>query len=285
MRLGLFVNCEKPAATEVLEQLARHAAAKNIELVATEPVVGLLPTVRAVSENDLPTAVDVLMVLGGDGTMLRAVRLLNGAQTPVLGVNLGSLGFLACVAQSELAQAMQSLADGNFNVEKRAMIDITIERKGKPSLQHRALNDAVLDHGISTRILTLEIEVGGDPIGEFMCDGVIVATPTGSTGHSLAAGGPVAHPGSRVLVISLICPHTLSTRPLVVPDDSEIVLRVARCIGSALISCDGRQGEPMMPGDCARLCRSKQDALFVSLPGFSYFSVLRQKLHWRGSNV
>lgn len=285
MRLGVFANCDKPAAPEVLGILAKQAAERGIELVAAEPASGFLPNARAVSDDELATAADLLMVLGGDGTMLRAVRLLNGAPVPVLGLNLGSLGFLTCVARSDLGSALDCLARGQYSVVGRAVIEANLERTGQPAFACRALNDVVLDHGLSTRILTLEIEVGGDSVGEFMCDGVIVATPTGSTGHSLAAGGPVLHPDARAMVVSLICPHTLSTRPLVVPDDREVTLRVARCMGHALISCDGRTGEQMTPGDCVRLVRSAHDALFVNLPGFSYFSVLRQKLHWRGSNV
>lgn len=285
MRVGVFANCEKPAAAEVLAHLARQAAARNLDLTAPESAARFLPGARIVPDEALASAADVLMVLGGDGTMLRAVRLLDGAPVPVLGVNLGSLGFLTCVARADLDRALDNLVRGEFSVVGRAVIEAVVERAGQPATRCRALNDAVLDHGLSTRILTLEIEVGGDPVGAFMCDGVIVATPTGSTGHSLSAGGPVAHPDARALVISLICPHTLSTRPLVVPDDREITLRVARCLGHALLSCDGQPGEAMAAGDCARLRRSPRDALFVSLPGFSYFSVLRQKLHWRGSNV
>lgn len=285
MRLGLFVNYEKPAAAEVLKFLARKANELGLELSAVESAARLLPGIKSVPDEVLAAESDVVMVLGGDGTLLRAVRMLNGAQTPVLGVNLGSLGFLTCVAQPNLEQALSSLASGKFDVVGRAMIDATLERRGRPITHCRALNDVVLDHGISTRILTLEIEVGADPVSSFMCDGVIVATPTGSTGHSLSAGGPIAHPDAKALVISLICPHTLSTRPLVVPDDREIVLRVSRCMGQAILSMDGQGGETMEAGDCARLNRSPHDALFVSLPGFSYFSVLRQKLHWRGSNV
>lgn len=285
MRVGVFANCEKPAAAEVLTHLNRQAVALGLELAASEPAARFLPAARVVPDESLATAADVLMVLGGDGTMLRAVRLLDGAPVPVLGVNLGSLGFLTCVSRTDLGQALERLSRGAFNVVGRAVIEAVVERAGRPAVHCRALNDAVLDHGLSTRILTLEIEVGGDTVGVFMCDGVIVATPTGSTGHSLSAGGPVAHPDTRALVISLICPHTLSTRPLVIPDDREVTLRVGRCLGHAMISFDGQAGGDMAVGDCARLRRSSRDALFVHLSGFSYFSVLRQKLHWRGSNV
>jgi NAD+ kinase len=215
--------------------------------------------------------------------MLRAVRELAGRDVPVIGVNLGALGFMTSVTEDNLERALDCLVSGDYTTSLRVMLDVEVWRGGRTPAGYRALNEVVLTSG--ARVATLRMTVDGQEVGDFVCDGLIVSTPTGSTGHSLSAGGPVILPGARALVVSLICPHTLSTRPLVLPDEAAVeVCVVERAVGAHL-SVDGQVGQPLEMGDCVKVRRSAQGVRFIHLPGYNYFAVLRQKLHWRGSNV
>lgn len=271
--IAVFVNERKPSAARVLAALKRQAERFGLVLAELEhPASG-----------ELEKMVDMLFVLGGDGTMLKAVRMLDGRDVPVLGVNLGSLGFLTSVAECEMERALQCVAAGDFAVDTRTLADCIVERGGEETGRYRALNDIVITQGPSPRIITLDILI--DDAGVLSCkgDGVIVSTPTGSTGHSLSAGGPILHPDSEAFVISLICPHTLSARPLVVPNNKHVTIVASESSGDLMLSVDGQVGGGLKTGDAVRICRSRAGAHFVHLPGHSYFSVLRQKLHWRGS--
>ncbi len=215
--------------------------------------------------------------------MLNAIRLLQGRDIPVLGVNLGSLGFLTSVAQQDLGRALNSLARDRFTTSRRTLADCVIRRAAKIVGRYRALNDIVIERGASSRIITLNLQVDGADVSSYMADGLIVSTPTGSTGHSLSAGGPILYPASRSFVISPICPHTLSVRPLVIPDDRRIAITAAQSAGNLQLTVDGQIGEPLRVGDRIEVRRSPHSIRFIHLPDYSYFAVLRQKLHWRGS--
>lgn len=284
-RIGVFANCDKPSAPAALRRLTEHAGRFGLTVAACERAADLMPGLERVSLASLPEAVDVLVVLGGDGTMLSAVRLLQGRDVPVLGVNLGSLGFLTSVALDDLERALECLARDQYTLGPRSLAEYSIDRGGRATAWRCALNDIVVERGASARIITLDILVDHEEVSCCMGDGIIVSTPTGSTGHSLSAGGPVLHPETRAFVISLICPHTLSTRPIVVPDEKGIAIVVANSTGQPLLSVDGQSAEPLETGDRIDIRRSAAQARFVHLPNYRYFSVLRQKLHWRGSNV
>ncbi|MDD5678517.1 MAG: NAD(+)/NADH kinase [Kiritimatiellae bacterium] len=283
--IGIFANGSKPSAADVLCRFAETAKRLGLRLAAEPEAARFLPGVPRLTPGKLIRAISLLMVFGGDGTMLRAVRLLSGKSIPVLGVNLGSLGFLTSVAQQDAGRALECVAARRYTVEGRALVECAVIRAGRIISRYRALNDVVIDRGACYRIVTLDMRIDGEAVSSFMCDGLIVSTPTGSTGHSLAAGGPIMHPGAAAFVVSLICPHTLSSRPLVIPDEKRIIIRVAKSVGDLLLSVDGQIGEKLKPGDEVAIRRSKQKAHFVHLPDYSYFTVLRQKLYWRGSTL
>ncbi len=283
--IGVFANCSKPSAAAVLGRFAAAARRLGLCLAADPATARLLPGARCLPPERLASAVSLLIVFGGDGTMLRAVRLLGGRPTPVLGVNLGSLGFLSSVTEADAERALACAAAGRCALERRVLAECRVRRGRATVFRARALNDIVIDRGICARIVTLEMAVAGEAVSSFACDGLIVATPTGSTAHSLAAGGPILHPGTAAFVVSLICPHTLSSRPLVIPDDRRIAIGVARSTGDLLLSVDGQAGEPLRPGDRVEIRRSRAAAVFARMPGASYYAVLRQKLHWRGSTL
>lgn len=284
-RLGVIANCGKPHAPAVLKRLVEKAGELGIELVADPPTARLLKRAGKKRSGGRLGTVDALMALGGDGTMLRTVRLRAGRDIPVIGVNLGSLGFLTSVAEDELDRALECLASGNYTTSVRAMAEAVVERKGRKAVRYRALNDVVVSSGPSNRVVVLGLAINGEKVTSYVCDGLIVSTPTGSTGHSLSAGGPILAPATPAFVVSLICPHSLSSRPLVVPDRSEMAVTVERASGRILLSVDGQIGESLAAGDRVRIRRSGKGVRFIHLPGHSYFAVLRQKLHWSGSTV
>ena len=284
-KVGVLVNCRKPDARAALGQLGRKAAALGMKLYTCDAVGGLLPGAQRVSQADLARRVDALMALGGDGTVLRAVRLLGGSNKPVLGVNLGSLGFLTSVTEGDLDRVLEVLRKGSFTTSMRSVAECRLFRRGKQIAGYRGLNDVVVGWGVSSRVNTLSVSVDGEPVTAYVCDGLIVSTPTGSTGHSLSAGGPILHPESPCFVINAICPHTLSNRPLVVSDRSRITVQVVKALKKLLLSVDGQEGCVLQQGDRLEIRRFTKPACFIHLPGYSYFSLLRKKLNWRGSSI
>jgi NAD+ kinase len=281
--LGVIANCAKEKAPAVLARLRIKAEQLGLQLLpdaATANLMGLNSTATPV---EVGKRADTLMVLGGDGSMLRAVRDLDGRDIPLIGVNLGALGFMTSVPEDELERALDCLVKSQFTTSQRMMLDTSLWRSGVSVGGYRALNDVLLTCG--ARVGTLRMTVDGQDVGDFVCDGLIVSTPTGSTGHSLSAGGPVLLPTAPAVVVSLICPHTLSTRPLVMPSDSKIEIKVVERAVSAMLAVDGQVGQPLEIGDVVRVSCSPRSVRFIHLPGYDYFSVLRQKLHWRGTNV
>ena len=285
-RIGVMANLNKPSVADVLRRLASRARALHMEVVVCdEETARLLPGSERCSLAELPGRIDVLAALGGDGTLLHAVRQLQGADTPVLGVNLGSLGFMTSVPLENLETALDTLAAGSYTLSVRALAACRLSRDGEVAAEYHALNDVVIGWGAASRVITLELRLDNEDVSSYVCDGLIVSTPTGSTGHSLSAGGPILHPMAPVFVVSLICPHTLSHRPLVVPDGSVLRVRVAAANKELLLAVDGQEQKPVEEGDVLEVWRSPYNVRLVHLPGYSYFAVLRQKLHWRGSSV
>jgi NAD+ kinase len=282
-RLGVIANLGKPEAPAALKRLAKKAAKLGLELLSDEATAKFLGHCKVVARAEIVGKPDAIIAMGGDGTMLRAVRELDGRDKPLIGVNLGSLGFMTSVAEEDIERALESLVAGKYLESIRAMAECVVDRNGKEVGRYRALNDVVVTSGKSVRILSLEMSIDNQHVTSYACDGLIVSTPTGSTGHSMSAGGPIVQPDTQAFVISLICPHSLSSRPLVVPDKSEISVRIEESEGDILLSIDGQEGYSLSQGDCVKVKRSSKSVRFIHLTGYSYFAVLRQKLHWRGS--
>jgi len=282
--LGVIANCSKPRAASVLETLGMRAKDLGLTLHASGETAALLSDVADEPLAEVFESVDAVVVLGGDGTMLMAVRELQGLNKPLLGVNIGSLGFMTSVAEEDLSAALVCLRDESFAVSERVVAESVVTHAGDIA-KYCALNEVVISSGPASRVITLEVAVGGDLVTSYVCDGLIVCTPTGSTGHSLSAGGPILTPDTPAFVISLICPHTLSSRPLVVPDTSEIRIVVVDPSGGVRLSVDGQVGVTLYDGDSVTVRRCAQKVRFLHLPDYDYFEVLRQKLRWRGSNV
>ena len=285
-KIGVIVNTKRARTDEVLPELRRQALRHGFELYAEDAGIAEALGAEHLPVEAFPRQVEVALAMGGDGTVLYAARALHASEVPIMGINLGSLGFLTSVADSEMASALGALAAGRLEVSRRDVIACRIlAEDGAEVGANPALNDVVLGWGASSRIVTLRLSVDGEVVGSFMCDGMMVCTPTGSTGHSLSAGGPILHPGICGFGINVICPHTLGSRPLVVPNSSRIEIEVANTAKELILSIDGQDEYKVEEGGRIEIRRSPHQARFLQLPGHSYFSVLAQKLHWRGSSL
>jgi NAD+ kinase len=282
-KIGVIVNTKRSCTAEVLSELRRLADQYGFALYAENIKIAETIGAKHLAIEDFATEVELALAMGGDGTVLYAARALHGSSIPIMGINLGSLGFLTSVGDTEIAPALEALAHGNLKNSDRDVIECRIFAEGKAVGIKPALNDVVLGWGASSRIVTLKLSIDGEPVGSFMCDGMMVSTPTGSTGHSLSAGGPILHPGICGIGINVICPHTLGSRPLVVPNTSQIEIEVAHTAKELILSIDGQDEYKIEQGSRIKIQRSPHQIRFLQLPSHSYFSVLAQKLHWRGS--
>lgn len=284
-KIGVIVNTKRPRAEGVLAELRQLAADHGFKLYAEDAAMAKILGAEHLPVESIAKQVDVALALGGDGTVLYTARALHGSNIPILGINLGSLGFLTSVADTEMAVALEAIADDTCKVSARDVAECRIFQNGSPVGGKPALNDIVLGWGASSRIVTLKLAIDGESVGSFMCDGMMVSTPTGSTGHSLSAGGPILHPGIGGFGINVICPHALSSRPLVVPNSSPIEIEVVNTAKELILSIDGQDEYRVEQGGKIEIRRSPHQATFLQLQGHSYFSVLAQKLHWRGSSL
>lgn len=285
-RVGVIGNVEKTAGAGVVKQAARLIKSAGRKLF-TDPVTAqwakITGTIYA-NASSIASEVDLLLVFGGDGTMLRLAGEIAGSPTPILGVNIGSLGFLTAVPSDELAPALRRVWNGEYSFESRALIQVT-GNCNSVQVEHAALNDIVISRGLSSRLIELEVRIDGDPLTRYRCDGLIFSSPTGSTAYSLAAGGAVVFPTSEVIEITPICPHTLSNRSLVVPLRAKIEVKVVSPKPSTMLSADGQVITELFEGDCLTISQSPRTVRLMHLTGSSFCETLRRKLHWRGATL
>ena len=232
----------------------------------------------------LARAVELLLVFGGDGTMLRVARELAGIATPILGINIGGLGFLASASTSALPAELTEVLARRYTIESRSLIEAVLVRRGRRS-RWLALNDFVITRGHAARLIELTVSVDGAELTRYRGDGLIVSSPTGSTAYSLAAGGPLICPTAEVFALTPICPHTLSNRSVVVGLGSTICVGLSRQQPATLLSADGQVASRLAPGDAVTIRRSTRQIQLAHLPGESFFATLQRKLHWRGGSL
>ena len=284
--VGLIANAGKASCGGVVARAAKLLATAG-RRVCSDPATARLGGLRCRELPDAATLarqVDMLLVFGGDGTMLRAAREIAGSRTPILGVNIGSLGFLTAVPSSELAPALSRVWRGEFKFESRVLLQATGRRNGS-LLEQAALNDIVISRGIASRLIELEVCVDGEFLTCYRCDGLIVSSPTGSTAYALAAGGPVVFPTAEVLALTPICPHTLSNRALILPLSANIQVKVLSARPATMLSADGQVMSELAAGDVITICRSRRAVRLMHLAGSSFSETLRRKLHWRGTTL
>jgi NAD+ kinase len=235
---------------------------------------------EVLKREEFPASADLLIVLGGDGTLLSAARLAAARKVPILAVNLGGLGFLTTVSQDEIYVMLEEIFSNKHRVSERVMLEAEIVRGGAVIRRQIALNDAVLNKAALARIMDLELRVDGEYVTTYKSDGLILSTPTGSTAYSLAAGGPIIYPIVEAFVVTPICPHTLTNRPLVIPDSAKIEIDFKAENGSVFLTLDGQIGVELFQGDCIRMQKAPEKLYLVRPAKKQYYEILRSKLKW-----
>ena len=283
-RVGLIGNLEKTNCAVIVRRAARlieHAGRKIFCDAATARLAGLKSGVHPDAAT-LAAQVDLLLIFGGDGTMLRVAREIAGTTTPMLGVNIGGLGFLTAVPSDELPAALKLFWRGEFKYESRALIEVGGACNGR-MIRETALNDFVVSRGAMSRLIALDVSVDGEPITRSRCDGLIVSSPTGSTAYSLAAGGAIVLPTAEVFCLTPISPHSLSNRSMILPLSSAICIKAINPLPSTLMSADGQVVTELNAGDEVTIRRSRRSVRLIHLAETSFLEALRRKLHWRGT--
>lgn len=283
LRVGIVGQSRDPLLERVARSLGELATDHGLELHPELPLRDLFPDPR----DFIPGEMDLLISLGGDGTLLRGARLVASHHTPVLGVNLGRLGFLTSVRPDELEPALHSVARGDYWLDTRFTLEAKVVcADGRVSADYIALNDAVLHKGGFARVIRLALFIGEEreEVGEYAADGIILATPTGSTAYSLSAGGAIVAPSMECLLATPISPHTLAIRPLILPADQKIEVEIREPSTEVILTIDGQEGEALVQGDRLVVTRGQATVPLVRLHGQSFFSTLRRKLHWGAGN-
>ncbi|HUO05803.1 MAG TPA: NAD(+)/NADH kinase [Candidatus Binataceae bacterium] len=279
--VGLFVKRDRPEAIAVARTLARHLRSRN-KAALIEPELARRVGAEAAAPDAIAKRADLIVVLGGDGTLLGVARMVAARATPILGVNLGGLGFLTEITIKEARAGLERVLNGEYEVERRIMLEAAIFRGAKSRAaaeSFQALNDVVVSKGPPGRLLHLEVLASGKPFCTYRADGLIIATPTGSTAYALSAGGPIVYPTLDAILLAPICPHMLTNRPVVLPDKFEIEIRMGARDHEMILIADGQESAPIGASDRIRVRRGRH---FVSLirSAHPYFEIWRDKLHW-----
>jgi NAD+ kinase len=275
--LAIVAKKDKPEAATLAAQIRERYP--QLTILGDRSLAHVLGWPR-VEDRELAARADLVVVLGGDGTLIYAARMLGGRGVPILGVNLGSLGFMTEVPVEELFTTLDGVLTGRFQVDSRMKLTCRLIRSGRTLIEDEILNDVVINKGALARIADHETSIDGVPITTYKADGVILATPTGSTAYSLSAGGPIVHPSVDCTVLSPICSHALTQRSIVVPADRVIRVTLRSETADTYLTLDGQTGHGLQGGDCIEVVRSPNRVNLVRNPKVAYFSILRQKLHW-----
>jgi NAD+ kinase len=285
-RIGIVLKPHQPEALKTICELVMWLAERNIKLVGgpeiererIEHQTGC--GVDQLEGEEIAREVDLILVLGGDGTMIATARMIGDQEVPVLGVNYGGLGYLAEFRIEELYTALESILAGNYRLDRRVMLAVELRRGDAPPQFNRVLNDVVINKSALARIIEIEAYLNRQFVNSFRADGLIVSTPTGSTAYNLSAGGPVIFPSMNAVVITPICPFTLSNRPIVVPDDAEIELLLKTDNEEVALTLDGQVGHPLKVEDRLAIRKSRTTFNLIQPMNRNYFDVLRDKLRW-----
>ena len=278
-RVGVALKTTSAEAADLGKRLLEDLGRRGLEAVIDSESGKALDAADTVDRSDLPSQVDLVVVLGGDGTLLSVTRgEIDG--TPILGINMGTLGFLTEHPAEDLFPMLETVLAGRAATVRRERLLVTVESPGRDPITHRVLNDAVINKSALARMLDLSVHVNDDLVSRFRADGLIIATPTGSTAYNLSAGGPILYPTLGVMVVTPICPHTLTNRPLVLSLDSKVEMRLERHSEEVWLTLDGQQGFPLSTEDLVRIEPCADPVYLVTDRDHTYFQVLHRKLKW-----
>lgn len=280
-RVGIVAKPHRPEARDVLQQLITWLKAKDREVVLDVETVALAGAEETgIAKADLPRMADLVVVLGGDGTLLSVARLVESGEVPILGVNLGGLGFLTEITLDELYPILGLVFAGKYRGSRRMLLQVSVQRGGESIAEHVVLNDAVMTKGALARIVDLAVFVEQEYVTTYRADGLIVCTPTGSTAYGLSAGGPILFPSMRAIILVPICPHTLTDRPLVLPEEVRVQVALESQNEDVYLTLDGQVGFPLRYRDLVEVRRADREITLIVSPKKSYYEILRSKLKW-----
>ena len=283
--IGLIAHTGKLGVAELIRAVLEELARFSMSILVEKETAALAGRKSDGSVQQLAVEADLLVVLGGDGTILNVAGQLGERIKPIFGINVGSLGFLTCSSSPAYREAVEGIANGKITFSDRTLLEVTIKNSRQGNAPMIGLNDAVFSRGELPRLVRLRARVNGEPLTEFNADGLIIATPTGSTAYSLSAGGPILEPQSGVLVITPICPHVLTNRSIIVAESSIIEVEASEPDYPVYLSVDGRDPLPLEVGAVVTIRKADKTLPLAVMPDVSFFSVVRQKLKWSGSNV
>ena len=283
--IGLIAHTEKAGVAKLARDVIGEFKERSLEVIVENDTAKIAKQKAGGSIVQIAQRSDLIVVLGGDGTILNVVAMAGKNLKPIFGINVGSLGFLTCVNSSAYREAVDAIVSGRISYSKRALLSVELRTNKRVLSTVHALNDAVVSRGDLSRLIRLTARVNGEVLTEFNADGLIIATPTGSTAYSLSAGGPILSPESGVFVITPICPHVLTNRSVIVSDSSVIEIAPGSTEYPTFLSVDGREPVRLPPKAQIAIRRAKAMLQLGFLPDVSFFSVLRHKLKWTGSNV
>jgi NAD+ kinase len=279
-KIGVFCKPKAPSATDILGRLIPWLRKQNYHIFLDTGTAAIINETSSYEKREISQQADLLIVLGGDGTLLSVAQAAHPYNIPILAVNLGSLGFLAEISIDELYPTLENILAGKFEIENRMLLNACIWRNREKVEDHNVLNDVVINKGAVARIISLQVLVNGQYMTSYRADGLIIATPTGSTAYSLSAGGPIIHPSMHTLVLSPICPFTLTNRSILIPDQSIIQVKLAAEYDDVRVTLDGQEGYDMRAGDILKIKKTKTSLQLIRGPNKNYYQILRDKLHW-----
>lgn len=283
-RIGIVAKTHRPRSASTVRRLVRWLSRRPgcRVMVESETAAASKAGLPGTGREELARRCDLVVVIGGDGTLLSMARVVAGRGTPLLGVNLGSLGFLTEVPLHQLFPTLRQVLQGKFAFDRRLMLEARVLRRGRAIKSLSLLNDVVINKSALARIIDLSITVDGRLLTTYKADGLIVSTPTGSTAYSMSAGGPIVYPNLQAMVMTPICPHTLTNRPIVLPDRSSVEVRLDTPDEDVYLTLDGQVGVPLQGGDVVSVRRARGQLRLVQPLGRDYYAVLRRKLRWGG---
>ena len=278
--IGIIAKKGRSEARELTKQICSWCAERGLSVYIEKDLNIITNQAQRVDPLDLILSVEAVVVLGGDGTLLSVARIPGSEKVLIVPVNLGGLGFLTEIRADEIFNLLEQIIAGRYTIDSRMLLEVVLIRNGTPHETYRILNDVVINKGAMARIIDLETTVNAQYLNTFKADGLIICTPTGSTAYSLSAGGPIIYPSLRCISITPICPHTLTNRPIILPDDSVIQIRLQSEHEDVFLTMDGQIGIRLQKDDCVEVRKSGSAMALVKSPFCDYFEVLKEKLRW-----
>jgi len=277
--IGIAGKPHKEDVRKTASELKKWLEARAIKVIQ-EDHLAIMPSQSLPSRATLPGQVDMVIVLGGDGTLLSVARAVGNDKVPILGINMGGLGFLTEVTLPEMFPLLKEILDGNYSIRKRMLLTTTVNRRDGVRKTFQALNDVVINKGALARIINIKAAINGEYLTTYRADGLIISTPVGSTGYSLSAGGPIVCPGINGIIITPICSHTLTNRPILIRENDTATLTLLSKEDEVIVTVDGQIGHPIGYEDTVDISKSKNAIAMIVPPGKSYYEILRTKLKW-----